>query len=139
MMRKIGLGLRGIGILVFGLGLSPITGCGNTRTIAAGNRERFRSCYTIGFSGQDVAAIYDSAVIDRANGFSYYEESRAAANACVDSCYNATVCSNGCTSCTYEIIDAVYLKSPEKLATKSSASEDLAISVVIKGLLPTNR
>ena len=102
-----------------------------------GGGDNFRSCEAIGFTSQNVADIYNSALVDRDNGYTYAEEQQIAANACASSCYYEAVCSNGFTSCALDIIDAAYFKSrvtPSKDLTPSYST----LGVTIEKLISSN-
>ena len=97
----------------------------------------FRSCEAIGFSSQNVADIYYSALTDRSNGYDYYGETQAAANSCASSCYYEAVCANGCTSCALDIIDAAYSKS-QVAPAKSASESDSALGVTIENIISSD-
>ncbi len=119
-------------VFLFGMTMAVISsGCNSSVGTTTGGS--FSSCYVIGFSNQDITSIYDAAIIDRTNGFTYNEENQAATNACIESCNYEGVCANGCASCANEIIAVAYSKLREQPA-KSSISENPTIGIIIKDL-----
>lgn len=131
-MRK-WLDLVSLGIAVIALASSCNSGVGQ----GGGGGLNFRSCDAIGFTSQNVVDIYNSALVDRSNGYDYYGERQVATNSCASSCYYEAVCANGCTSCAYDIIDVAYSKS-RVMPVKGVASSDSTLGLTIENLLSPN-
>ena len=96
------------------------SGGGNNSVVTA-----FNNCYDFGVSRQSADDLYQTVLDARAAGFSFSEISQIVFDTCPSACYYETLCSNGCTSCSFGIVSAAYNLKSVALPTERVSTEGL--------------